>query len=400
MKVSQFMVIQRLLGVALQKKPDADEHFYAPIVAEFKEETKRLIECLPRLISTRDKHQSLSAYCRLRQEELLTSVHDVMACMPVEEHQHLKRFNDVYTSTDWFKEICNCLEEMVLAMQEHLAPYMSMEKMLPDSYQEDAAAGMKENMKLIKNKLDNAGVAPEFWNIISQQLNHLVSTGSSGDDVTAPKLGYLRRLYDELTELLTRDDDKVLDALLEILLYMNFNDRRCRLYIKDWITARLLDIEILSDRRMELYRMRKIISQASVRKHTYFDAKGPELKRELKRFAENEIIHLEAYMAMREKDHLPADVLFLRTFNLFVSGSDHELGHLTELLLDTGYILNQNGTDVTRFLAFYCRTTGETKLNPASLNRKRYTPRDSAVQSVREGLIHLSKHKLKEKKKK
>jgi hypothetical protein len=396
MKVSQFMVIQRLLGVALQKKP-ADEHFYASLVSEFKKETKRLIQLLPQLISTREKDGFLSWYCRHYQDELVKSIDDVVAHLPVKERQHLKRFNPVYTSTDWLKTICNCLEEIVLAMQEHFAPYLNMEKMLPDSFQENAVAGMKQNMELIKHKLNDAGIDPELWNIISHQLNHLVSTGSGGSDVTAPKLVYLRLLYDRLTRLLTQHKDKVFEALMGILMHMNFNDSDCCLYIKALIIAGQENIIFYKDKRMNLYVLRKIIDQAPVRKHTYFEPNEPDLKTELERFVKREIIHLNRIIQEHNSDILPADFIRWLKFKVFFNGSIYELGYSLNMMIENDYFLNEDKNEVAEFFSFFSRTIDKSDIEASSLNRKFYTPRASTVLSVRDGLRKLEKFTHKKK---
>lgn len=392
LNVYNYTAINNHLNVALQKIPDPKEDdMIAPLVSELKHETQRLIGQLPLLLKTKDKHIKRERFCQRHNSALLDYMDVLIDQLPVNERQQLKRLNHVPRETDWFKMMYNCLEDLLISLQQEFAPYLPTGDMIPDSYLEGAAKEIRKNLKLLKAKLEEAEIDPQIWSILSQHLNQLLPAKGGGYKVTYNSLNYIKQLYFELLRLIPLDNKDVFQELQEVLVYMNFNDRNYFYRIRQLLQKELDNILLLNDKLSWLFDMQLIVRREPVRNGAFVENDQDKLQQQIDGFLQVTIANLDLKIKQYGTDHIAADLMRWISFKLRLGGSSHLLGYSLELLCQSNFFLNENKKELAEFFTFFSDPMKGGKLSASSLRRKFSTPRESSVRILIEVLGQMQK---------
>jgi hypothetical protein len=270
------------------------------------------------------------------------------------------------------QKIYNLLDDLLSFMQSDFAFYMDTKLIAPVSYQ-----------LAIKKQL---ATAPDFMKKVDHECGKILTTAFTKEDrLTYEQLDYLKELHEELNILLDEHEDRIQMKLLDLLIYLNFNDKRFYDYSINSIEKELEEVPTNQQLiRLKWYQAR--INSSPVKEGVNYSNTSMKLKELLQSWLTQMIDYLE-YVEKRTTD---ANLTKQSTPKLHIGRSIKELACVVNLLVETEIITNKNKTEVAEFFALHISTIQTDDISKDSLLRKMYNIDPNIKRSVRDGLLELA----------
>jgi len=385
----QLTAIEQLVDVSLRRQPESYEELQSLILNDLQSEVLRIQDDLKQAVNNTDNLERLQRYLQDQQHQLILLMDPVAARLRPEQRRDVEQTGESLQWFDSYRHVYLCLEELVMFMERRYSRYLNISYNIRVSSLISAADSLNDRLAFIQDSLGKAGISPEYINIIVRPLHKLVTLGTQGKTIAYQQLVFLHELKEGLTKLLSDNDKEITIRLLELFVYINFNDIDCYRQIISLIQDELDEIPLTGEKLNRLRWLQSKVNQSPENSAFSYAAGSFSLKHQVQNWLKEEIACIGSFTQAAGNTDVPSDLLPWLNFKLRFRLSVYELGYLVELLVKRKLIKNTK-TDATRFFGYFCSTTQQDNLAANSLWKKTYDPSPSVIKSVRSILLDLA----------
>lgn len=189
-------------------------------------------------------HQRLSLSGRRKIGHLLKEHHGSLLILLDHAARAAARINPLNTlAADALHQTLVCVYELLSFIQSSFGEYLDLDERAPDAYLAEFARQHQSRISKVKRELTSKSADP---NLVAILLGSL-SAATSGADTQPPSfrtIFYQRELLYGLEQMLwSGSQNKIDDALVELLVYLNFNSRPFMSYYTQHLARRIDGVE-------------------------------------------------------------------------------------------------------------------------------------------------------------
>jgi hypothetical protein len=294
-----------------------------------------------------------------------------------------------------YKNILEQLEELLSFIEQRFATYFNQHEKVPDSYLLISKIEIKQQLKHLKKALDKKELSKELLGIVLSPIANFVGDKAS-DKFSYLQLMYIKTLVKELKDYgHSQKKDEL--SLLEILVYLNFNDISLASYSLSKLHGEANALEEL-EAKLEHYALyQKQFSQVFRKPNIILCNELPSLYDMLvgwiedeKQFLQTKVIHNNTPEERTPEEISEGDLIKL-------SFSSPQLALFIRSMKETDVILNHNRSLVLRNISKIVKTMRSEKDLSNALQSEYYkTAKDlQTIRKVKDVVIKMLNYLIK-----
>jgi hypothetical protein len=348
-------VIERLIDVELRRRTYTRDEFKDFIRTLNFELYRLLLE--PVDLLDEDWGEKFNKHVQIYYHSLLRLMHTISNYLSVEEQQNIDQLNPAFELPDCYKEIFTCLRKRLATILKNPMKNLDIDYLIPTFYFEIDEDSVKADLRLIRDKLSDAGIDPEYWAIFRQTFSVLFSANGN-NKISYRQFSYLTELHKKLTNLFSYNRDISHERLQSHLIKQNFNDTRYVKYIKSLIKKETDAIPGIIERLKRLYYWDNEVDQSFDQTLSSYQPSQPSLQKQLSDWINEKITLLKAIkepQSLADLDPETAEVIRLASS---MKMSARQLNLFLAIVLNKDFY-NQNKEKVDYLFATFCITVPE-----------------------------------------
>lgn len=300
----------------------------------------------------------------------------LFAEMPVGKLSKGRKMSELYV------ELYQYLEELLGFLEVNFSQYFDKKLRPPALYQRKIAGKMRQGASLLRSYLRKRNIKEELVNLICQPFNDpALKTGKFSFN----ELQFRREMQEQLLNAAPRDTAEAIN----VLIHFNFNSKE---FFDFFVTQLSEEARLRKGIREEIsyYSLQfKLVNQVQAKPGMALKPSMPPISDQLVVWISEELYFLEKQLKLVEVGPVQCNLTPGGVEKIETSLSVAHLSLGMKLLMDAGVILNQNSTEVMRFVARNMRTGKTETISEGSLRRKAYQFESGTVEGVKEVIIKL-----------
>lgn len=382
-------VIERLIHDELPKQPRTYKQFYASIINELENETNRIMQDLPGVLSTKATYQELEIHLQSIQKGLLLLMQEVVTYIPAVELEKLMKSGDESDSKNGNVIIYYCLEDLLSFLKQHFEHYMNMTYVVPISEYSWERWMITFELEHLEVMLNHAGIDPRLFYIVLGPLYGFSKT-TMNNRFTYERLNYLKQLSKGLSSAVSKYEiEDFLMGLHDILLYLNFNDTDYIAYLFQVIEEELEKLPTNREKLAHLYLWEKKVLQQSVKEGLCYRPGESSLKQQVQDWVAGEIKFIKQHEESDELPHLPKELAKFINFKIRVKLSINQVSYLLDIAYEAGIFDRMTKAEILEFMVYFISSKRKDNPSLKSLRNKLYKPPAAIIRSVAKLLSNL-----------
>lgn len=383
---------ERLIGSGAQaSETDKAGEGYGGSTAlkdNIKQEVDRIKQTFIHEIFSFEDERHLERYIQYHQQALIRLMDETMGLVNVPKKREKQFYQDSY----------NGLEELLSFVERHFTKYFDQDAKAPEAYIAITRKDILDDFKKIEVGLFGKSVDSRLVEIMLFALRKIIDD-EPVKDISYRKVLYAKELQKELSTLVenkdqTRDSN---EALRNLMYYLNYNSVKSFAYHTHYIDVLLSETETRAEMIEKLSYILKTINQAQVKPGISYNINAPTLKSQLNSYIIEEIEHLQrVHQLTNLSGSRSLDALF-SSLKIKLEMSVAQAAYLIKVFIEANLVLNQNITELLRFLSRFLITKRSESISYDSLRSKYYNVEQSTKESVRNILLKMitliDKHK-------
>ena len=383
----QLAGIERLIDDALRRPPETFEELQSLVLNDLTSEVSLISEYSLQVLYNANA-EILQRYVQSHEHMLILLMDRVAVHLPPEQGWIVNQDETEFQWFDSYKMLYLGLEELLMFMQQRLGDYSNIRYRVPVSSLIVDQDGLIESVEDIVEGLTEAGIEKECIDILMVPLNELIACNSKGN-IHYNRLLFLNQLKDGLIALVNKNSMNMSDKLLDLMIYLNFNDVDYYRYVTQLIEMEMDSIAVTWEKLVYLNERLTNINLSPVKSPFCYDPSQPVLRERLQMWLKEKMGHIDYYTKLSTQPDLPADLLKWLGFTLPFDWNIYEFSYFIGLCIDNKLIKNDNAKQVSNFYAQFSSTKFQEKLSGESIRNKMYKASPKTINAVRERLQEL-----------
>lgn len=356
-------------------------------------ETERIKNAFKNNVFSLKKERQIETYIQQHQQELIRLTDQLLQYFHPEEAVKIYEVSDEKTSTNLYKYVYQCLEDLLTYIEKYFSKYFSLRAKIPDCYKLIAIRDFQECFPDVESSLKEMSASEKLLHVVFLPIKRFTEDKHK-EDISFRKLIYLKSMLKELKDLsaMKLNNADLNQKIICNLTYLNYNSYRFFGYCTEHIKKHYQQEDTLCGQIEKLAWFYKNISQAQVKPGVSYKPKQKPLKENLLEWIDEEMGFLEKRkqltlnLPVNKYEGLPLD--FKINTNLSVS----QLAYLIKLFMESGVMLNRNQREVLRFMSQFTRTKRAENVSAESLRTKFYNVEHNTKETVKDILIDMVNH--------
>ena len=391
----QLSYFEKLIRIDLRKasteQKEPDRSVFESILSDTLREKNSMLECFGRYLYDLGKRKQVAWYISMHQHQLVLLMDQMAIHLPEDD---LISCEISLTDTTWlnlYKHIYSALNELLSFLESQFTRYLDINCKIPSSYLIIAKIWFEVDWDDLQQTFDDTVSDKDLLSIIFQPIAHFLNADKADESISYRRLYFLKELKRKLTELLEirRENEYLTDKLKDLLLYLNFNSIQ---YIDYWTAIVTREIEEMPTVREKLDRLiflQKKVSQALTKPGLVFNTLDASLQNQLLSWLTDEILYYKEKGQLAGNGHTSDELARWKDFKVLTAFSVPQLGNIIKLLMESGFYLNKNKTEVLDFFSHFFATVKQDSVSAGSLRSNFYKDNAAVSKAVRDILMDL-----------
>jgi len=391
----QLSYFEKLIRIDLRKasteQKEPDRSVFESILSDTLREKNSMLECFGRYLYDLGKRKQVAWYISMHQHQLVLLMDQMAIHLPEDD---LISCEISLTDTTWlnlYKHIYSALNELLSFLESQFTRYLDINCKIPSSYLIIAKIWFAVDWDDLQQTFDDTVSDKDLLSIIFQPIAHFLNADTADESISYRRLYFLKELKRKLTELLEvrRENEYLTDKLKDLLLYLNFNSIQ---YIDYWTAIVTREIEEMPTVREKLDRLiflQKKVSQALTKPGFVFNTLDASLQNQLLSWLTDEILYYKEKGQLAGNGHTSDELARWKDFKVLTAFSVPQLGNIIKLLMESGFYLNKNKTEVLDFFSHFFATVKQDSVSAGSLRSNFYKDNAAVSKAVRDILMDL-----------
>ncbi|MBL7858155.1 MAG: hypothetical protein JNM57_10750 [Cyclobacteriaceae bacterium] len=346
---------------------------------DLSEEADRIKQTFIHEVFSFQDERHLERYIQYHQQALISLMDET-----------LKITSDTTSTQKELYQLCyDGLEDMLSFIERHFAKYFDQDAKAPTAYVAIVQNDMRHHFQDITQKLADLSADQRLTDSVVYALRKLTESDAS-KEVSYRKILFAKQVQKELSELLERirGESDINEDLRNLVYYLNYNSIKAFTYHTNYIDVLLNETDSRNDMIERLSFILKRIKQAQVKPGIAYNHQAPPLKVQLNSYIIEEIEHLQrVHQLGLTSPGKPSDLM--TTFRIQIEMSVAQIAYFLKVLVESKVIVNQNVTELLRFLSKILVSKKVEIISYDSLRSKYYNIEQSTRDSIRNILLRM-----------
>lgn len=289
-------------------------------------------------------------------------------------------------TADALHQILVCVYELLSFIQSSFGEYLDLDERAPDAYLAEVARQHHSRISKVKKELTSKSADP---NLVAILLGSL-STAASGVETQPPSfrtIFYQREVLYGLEQILwSGPQNKIDDALVELLVYLNFNSRPFMNYYTQHLARRIDGVEPAKEKIQQLLLHYKQFNQMHRKPGVKLSPADSDIKKFISNWFTQEIGYLQQQSQpdiSRQQDALAAkSAQEPESFKVLVLLSVDQIGLFLRALDSLRILKARSMNTVFERIVPFLSTPRKTEISWDSMRSKSYSFEEKDKQTV------------------
>lgn len=323
-----------------------------------------------------------------RHQALLIGFADTIYSYLISDELHQpERTSRASTIIDFYEIIYGHIRHLLDYLEKNFKPYFDADARLSKICYQNFTREISNKLRLLKKGLKKQAVDERLTNIIIEPFDKLDLDGIS---ITFRMREYLQLYLSEmLDQLQLRADNINTKQLCTLLLGLNYNNTRFfNFYIVQFETfnSELADAtELIGYYLLQL----KLLNQMNIRSTLAYNDHLPCITQQITHWISEELIFIEKKQRLVDGGQWVGQVSLPVNSKIHTSLAVSQLSLGIKLLIDSGIIVNNNYTELTKLVAQNFRTDRVEDISEDSLRNKYYNVEKGTADKMKAVIIEL-----------
>lgn len=345
-----------------------------------KREVERIKQTFIHEIFSFADERHLERYIQYHQQSLIRIMDGVAGLLNTRRRNEKELYHACYKG----------LDELLSFVERHFTKYFDQDTKAPEAYISITRNDIQSNLKTIQDGLLGKSVDPRLADIMLFALRKIIDN-EPVRDISYRKVLYAKELQKELSTLVANKDQNggSNEALRSLMYYLNYNSVKSFAYHTHYIDVLLSETETRGEMIEKLSYILKTINQAQVKPGISYNVNAPSLRSQLNSYIIEEMEHLQrVHQLTNLSGSRSLDALF-SSLKIQLEMSVAQAAYMIKVFIEAKLILNQNITELLRFLSRFLTTKRSESISYDSLRTKYYNVELSTRESVRNILLKM-----------
>jgi hypothetical protein len=391
----QLSYFEKLIHVDLKqatsKQKEPDSNFFTFAVSDIISHKNSMLQRFNQYLCDLGKRKQVDWYVSMHQHQLVLLMEEMATCLPEADLTcHQVSLTEV-TWLNLYKIIYCNLSELLLFLERKFERYLDIDCRLPSSYLITAKATLFQDIDLLRERFEATAVDKHLLSIVFQPFTDCIKADRTDVSISYRQLYFLKEMKKQLFELLDGRIGDLTERLKKVLHYLNFNSVQ---YFDYWTEAINTEIENLPTIREKLDRviyLQKKVNQATIKPGFAYSKLRASLQTQLQSWLAEEVIYQKDKESLEGSSHTSEELGRWKDFKVLTNFSVPQLGNFLRLLMESGFYLNKNRTEVLDFFSHFFTTVKQDSVSPGSLRSNFYKDNAAVSKTVRDILTDLVK---------
>lgn len=372
----ELLAYERLIGSVSPDQQQKDRLLFSYALSD---EANRVKQTFIHEVFSFQDERHLERYIQYHQQALIRLMDET-----------LKITSNATSTKKELHELCyDGLEDMLSFVERHFAKYFDQDAKAPTAYVAIVQNDMRHHFQDITQKLTDLSADQRLADSVLYALRKLTESDAS-KEVSYREILFAKQVQKELSELLERikNESDINEELRSVVYYLNYNSIKSFTYHTNYIDVLLSETDSRNDMIERLSFILKRINQAQVKPGIAYNHQAPPLKVQLNSYIIEEIEHLQRVHQLGQVSQIKSSDI-ITTFRIQIEMSVAQIAYFLKVLVESRVIVNQNITELLRFLSKILVSKRVESISYDSLRSKYYNIEQSTRDSIRNILLRM-----------
>jgi hypothetical protein len=325
----------------------------------------------------------LERYIQNHQQALIRLMDETVRLLATSKHRKREQYDICYKG----------LEELLAFVERHFARYFDQDAKAPEAYINLVRNDIRTNFNNLREGLLRKAANPRICDSTLYVLRKIMDE-KPFHDITYRRVLYAKELQKELFTLMDRADPgkDINEELKNLIFYLNCNSVKSFAYHTHHIDELLNQAETKTEVIEKLSYLLKEINQAQVKPGIGYNVNVPTLKAQLNNYIIEEIEHLQRVHQFTNSSGARMPESVTPNFKINLDLSVAQVACLIRVFIEAKIIVNQNITELLKFLAKVLVSKKAESISYDSLRSKYYNVEQSTKEAVKRTLLKMISH--------
>lgn len=239
-------------------------------------------------------HQSLSLSGRRKMQQLIKQQHGRLLMLLAQTDQAAARLNPLNTLTASALDlIAVCVYDLLIFVESSFGEYLDLDERAPDAYLAQFAREHQSRLNKAREALAGRSADPNLVAVLLDALS-AATNGAKMQQASFRSIFYQREVLFGLEQLLSMERPLQMDdALVELLVYLNFNSRPFINYYTQHLASRIDTVEPQKEKIAQLLLHYKRFNQMHRKQGVKLSPRDSDIKKVIANWFTQEIGYLK-----------------------------------------------------------------------------------------------------------
>lgn len=288
-----------------------------------------------------------------------------------------------YTLPDIYKLIYQCLEKLLLFLEEHLGAYLDLSVTVPYRRRLQAQHELEPIVENILKTLTGSSITAELLAVLDEPFGEIKALKASS--VTYRELYYLEQLVQSLDQRVDKAADLTEERVLSTLFQINFNSSALLHYLMDQLSDAIRQAETPQHAQQVLHQARQQFQVWAGGETQAYRPGYPPIHQQLLRWIEDELAYREKNGVVIATESQQEEASKKVKTSLTVP----QLALWLRLSSEAGIFPRQNLSNLCRQFSRILHSSGQETLSAESLRGKYYQPDERSIGVLKDKVIAM-----------